>query len=125
MENEAKCHCNNCGIELPVTHKGPCPECGKTGKDCKVSVSAGLSIKARVNSKARFKQWKEGFKKFAKEVLQGWFPSGDPRLKNGVDKVRIIDKEKDEYHETVKDAITGEVIRDIHEPLSQHKSRIK
>jgi len=78
-----------------------------------------------VNSKARFKQWKEGFKKFAKEVLQGWFPSGDPRLKNGVDKVRIIDKEKDEYHETVKDAITGEVIRDIHEPLSQHKSRIK
>jgi len=42
-----------------------------------------------------------------------------------VHKERIVDKEKDEYHETVKDAMTGEVIRDIHEPLSQHKHQPK
>jgi hypothetical protein len=42
-----------------------------------------------------------------------------------VHRERIVDKEKNEYHETVKNAATGEVIRDIHEPLSQHKYQPK
>ena len=64
----------------------------------------------------------KGFSKFAIEIIQSWFPSSSPALKKGVHKERIVDKEKNEYHETVEDALTGEVIRDIHEPLSEHKS---
>jgi len=63
--------------------------------------------------------------KFVKEILQGRFPSKSPAFKKGVYKEIIVDKEKNEYHEIVKDATTGEVIRDIHEPLSQHKHQPK
>jgi hypothetical protein len=59
------------------------------------------------------------------ESIQGWFPSGDPKLKKGVDIVRIIDREKKEKHHIVTDLATGEVIHEEHEPLSQHKSQVK
>jgi hypothetical protein len=32
MENELRCFCQHCGIELPPNHTGPCPKCGKSGK---------------------------------------------------------------------------------------------
>ena len=117
MDNEVECRCRNCGIELPPSHTGPCPKCGKTEKDCKVtaSVTVGISNSFRARKK------RKGIGKFVIEILQGWFPSKSPALKKGVYKERIVDKEKNEYHETVEDAKTGEVIRDIHEPLSQHK----
>ena len=63
----------------------------------------------------------EGSKKFMKEIIRGQFPSKNPKLPKGVYKERTIDRGKDEYHEVVKDIKTGKTIRDIHEPLSQHK----
>ena len=51
MENETKCWCRNCGIELPPSHTGPCPECGKSGKDCKVTASAVVGMKASLSGK--------------------------------------------------------------------------
>ena len=46
MNNEVKCWCRHCGTELPPSHTGPCPKCGKSGKDCKVSaiVAIGLAV---------------------------------------------------------------------------------
>jgi len=123
ITDELKCWCRHCGAELPPNHTGPCPHCGKTGKDYRAPVTAGVNIVARVSSKARHKG--RGFKKFAKEILQGWFSSISPALKKGVYKERIIDKEKDEYHEVVENAETGEIIREVHEPLTQHKSLAK
>jgi len=123
MTAEVHCWCRHCKKELPPSHTGPCPHCGKTGKDCKATVTAALALDVRASFRARKKR--EGIGKFVKEILQGWFPSKSPVLKKGVHKERIVDKEKNEYHETVKDAATGEVIRDIHEPLSQHKHRPK
>ncbi len=66
---------------------------------------------------------RDGLKKFVKEILQGWFSSANPDLKNGVHMERVIDREKDEYHHVVTDAGTGEVIHDEHELLSQHKPK--
>lgn len=62
-----------------------------------------------------------GTKKFASEFLGGWFPSGDPKLPDGVDKSRSVDREKDEYHEVVKKYGTDEVIHEKHKLLSEHK----
>jgi len=123
MTAEVHCWCRHCKKELPPSHTGPCPHCGKTGKDCKATVTAALAFDVRASFRARKKR--EGIGKFVKEILQGWFLSKSPVLKKGVHKERIVDKEKNEYHETVKDAATGEVIRDIHEPLSQHKHQPK
>jgi len=117
MDNEVKCWCKHCGIELSPSHTGPCPKCGKSGKDCKVTTTTNLVI----SSNLRARKKRKGVGRFTKEILQGRFPSGDPKLKKGVDKVRIVDREKKEYHEVVENAETGEVIREVHEPLSQHK----
>ncbi len=119
MDNEVKCWCRNCGTELPPSHTGPCPKCGKIGKDCKVIASAVVEI----HSSMKVRQKRKGFSKFIREIIQGRFLSVSPKLKKGVDKVRIIDKEKDEYHETVIDASTGEMIHETHELLSQHKQK--
>ncbi|UCC91040.1 MAG: hypothetical protein JSW24_02530 [Dehalococcoidia bacterium] len=121
MPAEVKCWCQHCKKELPPSHTGPCPYCGKTGKDCEVTAIAAIGIRGSLRARKK----RKGIGKFVKEILQGWFPSGDHKLKKGVDKVRIIDKEKNEYHETVTDAMTGEVIHDEHEPLSQHKNQPK
>lgn len=111
--------CRNCGTELSPINRAPCPKCGGTSRVLELSASDG----ARFHESSRVRQKRKGYDEFMVESIQGWFPAGDSKLKNGVNKVRIIDKEKNEYHETVKDARTGEVIRDIHEPLSQHKQQ--
>jgi hypothetical protein len=64
---------------------------------------------------------RKGFRKFIAEVINEWSPSRNLKLSKGVKKLRIIDKEKDEYHEVVTDARTGQIIHEDHEPLSQHK----
>ena len=121
MTAEIQCWCRHCERELPPSHTGPCPHCGKTGKDCKVNITDVVAISTRFRARKK----RKGIGRFVIEILQGWFPSNSPALKKGVHKERIVDREKNEYHETVKDATTGEVVRDMHEPLSQHKHQPK
>lgn len=49
MTAEVQCWCRHCRNELPPSHTGPCPHCGKTGKDCKVTTTASVGIKASVS----------------------------------------------------------------------------
>lgn len=35
----------------------------------------------------------------------------------------VVDWKKDEYHHAVKGALTREILREKHEPLSQHQSQ--
>lgn len=119
--NSTKSFCQNCGKELEPNQR-PCPFCGCNNIHVEATGLAKLGLVAR--GSRRFRHKVKGFKKFAKEILQGWFPSKNKdKFPEGVDKERIIDKEKDEYHEVVKEAKTGEVVRDVHEPLRQHKHR--
>lgn len=77
-------------------------------------------MKVRDSIKIRVKR--RGFKNFLSETIKGWFPNivtGDSNY--GVNKTRIIDKEKNEYHEIVKNIKTGKIIRDCHEQLTNHK----
>ena len=50
MTNELRCWCRHCKAELSPDHTGPCPHCGKTGKDCKVTATAAVGIKASVSA---------------------------------------------------------------------------
>ncbi len=50
MTAEVKCWCQHCKKELPPSHTGPCPYCGKTGKDCKVTATAVVGIKASASA---------------------------------------------------------------------------
>ena len=113
--------CGQCGAELKESDK-ECPKCDSTRKAFGRKASTSIAVKI-VETTA--KQKREGFRRFMKQMISRWRPSRSPELKDGVNEERIIDKEKDEYHHTVKDARTREVTHDEHEPLSQHKNQSK
>jgi hypothetical protein len=58
MDNGVKCYCRNCDIELPPSHTGPCPRCGKRGKDCKATatVSIGLAVSVSAQKIHKYKK---------------------------------------------------------------------
>jgi len=64
MGNEVKCWCKHCGIELPPSHTGPCPKCGKSGKRCEASASDVVGIKASVSGTHKPKWNSESFALF-------------------------------------------------------------
>ena len=45
MTAEVQCWCQHCRNELPPSHTGPCPHCGKIGKDCKATPADSVDIK--------------------------------------------------------------------------------
>lgn len=51
MTAEVQCWCRHCKRELPPSHTGPCPHCGKTGKDCKVTARATIGPKGNLTAK--------------------------------------------------------------------------
>jgi len=57
--------------------------------------------------------------------LSGSFPSGNPKLTEGVDLFMSVNRRNDWYDKIVVDRKTGEIIKDQHEPLSQHRPKSK
>jgi len=88
------------------------------GKLIKLEFYDSLSIRDNIG----LRQKREGFKKFAKEIIQGWFPNIVTKdNKYGVHKIRIIDKINNFYKEHVRDFKTGKVVRHIEEKLTDHR----
>ncbi|OGQ01279.1 MAG: hypothetical protein A2026_04875 [Deltaproteobacteria bacterium RBG_19FT_COMBO_46_12] len=48
--------CRSCGMNLPLSHAGPCPKCGETGKDIKVLIDEVISIIDSAGSINRLKK---------------------------------------------------------------------
>ena len=49
MTSEVRCWCRHCKAELPPNHTGPCPHCGKLGKDCKATATTVVGVKESVS----------------------------------------------------------------------------
>lgn len=47
------CYCKECGTPLPITHTGPCPKCGKTGKIIKKEFTDGFTLTDHITRKSR------------------------------------------------------------------------
>lgn len=78
-----------------------------------IKVREGIGIKHK----------RKGFKKFLSHIIQRWKPSVNSKLKEGVYEERIVDREKNEYHQVVKDAKTEQILHEEHEPLSKHRPK--
>lgn len=89
----------------------------KTNTDIVLCAQENISTKESLKMRHKGR----GFKRFISEFLDGWFPSVSSKLKSGVYKTRIIDKENDRYYEVVKDAKKDKKIHECDEPLSQHR----
>jgi hypothetical protein len=118
--NSTKAFCRNCGKELKLDQR-PCPFCGCRSIHLEATGFALLGLLCRANY--RFRKIGEHSKRFVKEIIRGQFLSENPELPKGVYKERIIDRGRNEYHEVIEDVKTGRTVRDVHEPLSQHRHR--
>ena len=50
MTAEVQCWCQHCGAELPPDHKGPCPKCGKLGKDFEATLRTTIGLAASLSA---------------------------------------------------------------------------
>lgn len=89
--------------------------CGHSWKG--ISLYETIGIKELV----KIKSWREGFG-IVRRIVCGWKPSGDSKLKNGVDVYMDVSREKNEYHQIVKEHKTDNVLHEEHEPLTDHKA---
>ena len=92
----------------------------KTNSDIRISIFETIAVRDSI----KLRKFKQGIRKFLVEIISGWFPTKGKlaqKLPGGVNISRVIDREKDEYHEVVKKYETDKVVHECHEPLSQHK----
>ena len=96
--------------------------CKKCNKETNNLFKKELTVNSKMNISLMAKQKRPGFG-LVKKFFQGFKPSKDPKLSDGVDVLMIVDREKNEYHHIVKDNKTGRLIHDEHELLTGHRSR--
>ena len=122
-ENTAKVTCGECGREFPYadvrqTPSPPCPNCGSVKRNLALSFSDTLpaihdSLTGKVKDTTRS----------SKDNPRVHFFTGDEKRRvdgKWMKKERIIDRDHDQYAETVTDPETGKTVHHVDEPLSRH-----
>src|SRR5665213_128619 len=115
--------CSNCQApqdELPgldVTLRSPCPKCGGLSRTQCVSVAFGLGIHSLIGIKGK----RDGKgKPFIEQKIGDDLHRDSGKWKN---REMLVDHENDRYKEKIVDKETGQIDREVEEPLSQHRNR--
>jgi len=96
---------------------GPCPKCGH---DARVWYPVGQEFRLRI-SRSRSRERPPGGGPWVYQDQEGdSFFKAEGRM-HYVE--RIIDRVAGEYHERIIDKETGKVVREVHEPLANHRGR--
>lgn len=109
--------CSSCGASLPqvaASKPQPCPDCGSDNRLLEVDVHDEVSVHDQVRLKKR-----------DPDGLYEETVSGADRHRNTGewrDVQRLVDHRNDWYDEVVRRP-DGEVVREVHEPLSEHQGR--
>jgi phage FluMu protein Com len=110
--------CADCETVLDEAADGeprqPCPRCGSRLRNIAVEIEERVEIREMLGVEGR----RQGTKKFAFQDRSG--DEFGVKVQRWLKKVRVIDRESDQYREKVWDPETGEVIHECEEPLSQH-----
>ena len=113
--------CEECGEVLSETSEttfegsAPCPKCGSKAQRFEITISESLQMHEQVNIKSRYGN-------AGKVYLES--KAGDDFFRktgewNSLE--RVIDHENDVYREVITNPRTGELIRHVEEPLSEHQ----
>jgi len=120
----AHAYCGDCGVELPQDHDpgAPCA-CGSTRRDIVVMPLAAVGHgEAHVSGNAKSDERViSGGRR--RRALERWFGETFHRDSGTWRRLtRMVDRKNDRYREriTTRD---GEVVRDVDEPLSEHRCR--
>lgn len=121
MDN-TRISCADCGLDFPSegmdgAPQRPCSQCGSTKRHIAVSLSETVGV----HDQMRLKQRRPGVRRPVRELTVG----DDLYRKTGEwnHLERDIDRENDRYRERIINPRTGEVIREVDEPLSEHRGR--
>ena len=111
------CACLNCDEAIEEGDRVPCPKCGSMGRRWNTTIEE----RTRIREAYKLKIGRQGFPS-KKKIRYEEFSGSEKRKADGewVDKLQIFDREQDLYVEKVTLEATGEVLRDVCEPLSQH-----
>ncbi|MCC6958858.1 MAG: hypothetical protein IT301_03335 [Dehalococcoidia bacterium] len=106
--------------DLDPTQRQPCPACGSTSRTFGKHLSGSIQMHSSLKAKGKH-AGATGRRKWFVETFSGadWSHS----LQHFIRKQRTIDRDNDRYAEKVVDPETGEVLRDVDEPLSDHHGR--
>jgi hypothetical protein len=120
QEPNTSVSCSGCGTSVPepprIEDEEPCPSCGSLARTFAVALTDkaeahdGLAYKARHGDIGKAKPYREAFTGF----------DYHRETKQWRQVFRVVDRERDRYTERIVDA-AGNVIRDVDEPLSQHR----
>lgn len=73
-----------------------------------------------------YKKYSQGIKRFLLHVKRGWFNSGDKKNHpEGVILHQEVNRENNFYKKKVEDYLTGEITKDLEEPLNKHLPKSK
>jgi len=80
---KARAECRYCNTPLPVDHKGPCPNCGKIGKNISVELHETISVTESLSWEKRKEFWEKNSKMMVLiwsitliSPILGWFITG-------------------------------------------------
>lgn len=106
--------CSLCGNEKTTRYCNFCQK--ETLNNTSIELFDQIRLRGIFQIKFRPKGGKIG-----SMVKSGWKNSGDPAIKDGIYEDRIINRITNEYHQIIRDAKTGKVLHEEHEPLTQHR----
>lgn len=117
--------------------EGKCPYCEKGRLNKKEEISERgkllvfdcghrlkwISIEENIKLReiVKIKRKKEGIGGFLVKTVQGYKPSKDPKLSEGVDVLMTVNREKNKYDHIIKDNKTGDILHEEHCLLTDHK----
>ncbi|MGE4057163.1 MAG: hypothetical protein AB7F99_20440 [Vicinamibacterales bacterium] len=116
--------CGNCGepldepMNLDPARRQPCPKCASLSRKMFVGLSGEMPPPPS-SLKAKGRHAGTGWNKWFIKTFTG--ADWSQALQRFVRKVRILDRDNDRYVEKVIDPATGDVLRDVEEPLSEHQ----
>ncbi len=114
-------NCGACGKELaedphaPVETRKPCPGCGSTSRYFQKSLSATVTVHTGRRMKVRHGTGR------APHIEQTVRDELDRNSGKWTKRTIFIDRERDLYHEVVRDPETGQIVHECQEPLSEHR----
>jgi hypothetical protein len=124
MGANRRVECGNCGLALQDAEEGPegprtpCPSCGSLARH----VMLGFAEQVMVRDQLKGKVINSSFS--SKKRIRREFQTGsEPRVSRGdhVYKERDIDRDRNRYRELIRDETSGEILRDVDEPLTRHR----